>query len=245
MADSAARRIARLGSHLRASAAPGSAAGSHASSARPKPNVRPGDDGVSAVETSFFVQDHFTPVSEEAVVPIDLQRDCIEGNVPRDLVGRFMRIGGNPQFEFEGKPYHPFDGDGMIHSVTLAPDGSATYQNRWVRTKVFEKEKERGFSFSFMGEAGAISQTGNLSFTQHIDPADVAGEVGRANTAMVWHEPTQRVLALFEGDVPYAVDLRTLETFERVRKIGDQRLKYTTFTAHPKVHPLPTRPPHP
>ena len=39
--------------------------------------------------------------------------------------------------------YHPFDGDGMIHTIRLQ-NGKATYRNRFVRTAGFEAEQQAG-----------------------------------------------------------------------------------------------------
>ena len=88
-------------------------------------NERPGDDEVDPVETSFFVKGPFTPRSDEAVQSIDLHRACLEGAVPAELRGRFLRIGPNPHFDFRHKPYHVFDGDGMVHSVTFDGGGES------------------------------------------------------------------------------------------------------------------------
>ena len=42
--------------------------------------------------------------------PIAIAVACIEGALPAGLVGTFLRIGPNPAFDFEDKPYHVFDG---------------------------------------------------------------------------------------------------------------------------------------
>jgi carotenoid cleavage dioxygenase-like enzyme len=39
--------------------------------------------------------------------------------------------------------YHPFDGDGMLHSVRFS-GGKASYRNRFVRTRGFEEEQKAG-----------------------------------------------------------------------------------------------------
>ena len=86
---------------------------------------------------------------------------------------------------------------------------------------MFNKEAERGFSFSIIAEATSMFTTGNTSWMvrlcfkspqncaccqvvtalcqQYAMDRDVA-EIGRANTAMVWHN--NRLLALFEQDQP-------------------------------------------
>src|SRR5690348_13272867 len=79
--------------------------------------------------TNPLLLGNYAPVHEE------LTAAAIEvrGALPRDLSGRFRRIGPNPYAVPEG-PYHWFIGDGMVHGVELR-DGRATwYRNRWVRT---------------------------------------------------------------------------------------------------------------
>ena len=105
-----AHRIGKLAAHL--SPAPASA-----SAASPLVNKRPGDEAANPVPTSFFVKGAFRPVTKELSTDLSLSSCCIEGKVPVGLRGTFFRIGPNPRFDFENKPYHVFDGDGMIHKV--------------------------------------------------------------------------------------------------------------------------------
>ena len=46
------------------------------------------------------------------------------GELPAGLRGMFLRNGPNPMFEPKGR-YHIFDGDGMLHGVTLDGEGGA------------------------------------------------------------------------------------------------------------------------
>lgn len=64
----------------------------------------------------------------------------VVGEIPRDLNGVYLRNTENPVFE-PIKRYHPFDGDGMIHSISFEA-GDARYANRFVRTKAFIAEQE-------------------------------------------------------------------------------------------------------
>jgi carotenoid cleavage dioxygenase-like enzyme len=66
------------------------------------------------------------------------------GEIPQDLDGIYVRNTENQVHEPIGR-YHPFDGDGMIHTMSLV-DGKAEYRNRFVRTKAFEAEQEAGHS---------------------------------------------------------------------------------------------------
>lgn len=69
--------------------------------------------------------------------------DVIFGEVPRDLDGVYLRNTENPVFEAVEGRYHPFDGDGMLHSVHFH-EGRADYRNRFVRTRGLAAELEAG-----------------------------------------------------------------------------------------------------
>ena len=64
----------------------------------------------------------------------------VEGEVPNDLDGVYLRNTENPLHPAL-KAYHPFDGDGMVHIVGFR-DGKAFYRNRFVRTDGFLAENE-------------------------------------------------------------------------------------------------------
>ncbi len=67
---------------------------------------------------------------------------AVEGEIPRDLDGVYLRNTENPLHPAL-KTYHPFDGDGMLHIVGFR-DGKAFYRNRFVRTDGFQAENEAG-----------------------------------------------------------------------------------------------------
>ena len=66
------------------------------------------------------------------------------GAIPCDIDGVYVRNTENQVHEAIGR-YHPFDGDGMIHAISIV-DGKAEYRNRFVRTKGFEAEQVAGKS---------------------------------------------------------------------------------------------------
>jgi len=70
------------------------------------------------------------------------QLDEVVGEIPRDLHGVYVRNGPNPRHAARGR-YHWFDGDGMVHAISLE-DGRATYRSRFVRTRGFEAEEAAG-----------------------------------------------------------------------------------------------------
>jgi carotenoid cleavage dioxygenase len=76
------------------------------------------------------------PIFKEAVLT-DLP---VEGEIPEDLNGVYLRNGPNPRFEPKGM-HHYFDGDGMLHAGEFR-NGRFTYRNKWVRTEGWKKNDE-------------------------------------------------------------------------------------------------------
>jgi len=72
----------------------------------------------------------------------DAENMEVIGTIPDDIDGVYVRNTENPVQEPLGN-YHPFDGDGMIHTMSFR-DGKAVYRNRFVRTKGFNAEQEAG-----------------------------------------------------------------------------------------------------
>ncbi|HEY4239194.1 MAG TPA: carotenoid oxygenase family protein [Kofleriaceae bacterium] len=68
--------------------------------------------------------------------------DVIEGAIPAGLEGIYLRNTENPVLPAIGR-YHPFDGDGMLHSIRFR-GGRASYRNRFVRTAGLAAELAAG-----------------------------------------------------------------------------------------------------
>ena len=88
-----------------------------------------------------YLSGAWTPLDEEVDVE-DL--DVVAGAIPRDIDGIYLRNTQNQIHQPRGR-FHPFDGDGMIHQISLQ-NGKASYRNRWVRTHGFAAEQEAGRS---------------------------------------------------------------------------------------------------
>ena len=173
----------------------------------------------------------FAPyLHEDETTPLE-----VRGEIPRELHGTLYRNGPNPQFPPRaGMDYHWFDGDGMIHAISLA-NGQARYRNRWVRTRRFELERAAGRSL-FGGvtsmdrcepEAMRALASRGLSPYERIELG-----VDAANTNVIWH--AQRLFALLEVSKPTELDPRTLETLGACDFDG----RYAGgMTAHPKTDP--------
>ena len=143
----------------------------------------------------------------------------VEGEIPRELHGTLYRNGPNPQFAPRGK-YHWFDGDGMIHALTIG-DGKAHYRNRWVRTQGFQMEREAGESFF-----------GGLANFANSDPRAEGIFPNAANTNIIGHGG--KLLALWEAGPPHELDPHTLETIGPYDFDGQL---LGPMTAHPKIDP--------
>ena len=70
--------------------------------------------------------------------------EVVEGAIPEDLDGLYVRNTENPLHESIER-YHPFDGDAMVHAIRFE-GGRASYRNRFVRTEGFLAEQEAGRS---------------------------------------------------------------------------------------------------
>ena len=123
-----------------------------------------------------YLQGNNAPVHEE----IDVANLPVDGELPHDLEGIYMRNGPNPAFDPISYTY-PFDGDGMIHAVYF-DKGRARYRNRWVKTKGLKAEQRAGRALygglfnpvpidpSLVGpdgDPGPIKNVANTSVIQH------------------------------------------------------------------------------
>jgi carotenoid cleavage dioxygenase-like enzyme len=64
------------------------------------------------------------------------------GEIPADLNGIYLRNTENPVHDSLGR-YHPFDGDGMLHSICF-DNGRCEYRNRFIRTDGLAAENTAG-----------------------------------------------------------------------------------------------------
>ncbi|MDH7972444.1 carotenoid oxygenase family protein [Sphingomonas sp. AR_OL41] len=88
-----------------------------------------------------YLNGAWTPLHEEVTAT---ELAVIEGKIPDDIDGIYLRNTENQLHQPLGR-YHPFDGDGMIHQIDFR-GGTASYRNRWVRTRCFQAEQEAGES---------------------------------------------------------------------------------------------------
>ena len=76
------------------------------------------------------------PMTEE----LTLTDISVEGIIPPELDGRYVRIGPNPA-DPDPRSYHFFTGDGMLHGIRIAGGKAHWYRNRWIRSKAVAKAR--------------------------------------------------------------------------------------------------------
>ena len=178
--------------------------------------------GVDQVKVTLEPNDHpyrngaWTPVFEE----LDTDELEIIGTIPADIDGLYVCNTENPVHDSIGR-YHPFDGDGMIHTIRLQ-NGKATYRNRFVRTDGFEAEQDEGGPL-WVGIMGKPSESKRPGWGAHGSVKD------SSSTDVVVHAGA--ILSTFyqcgEG---YRLDPATLETLGTADWVPEDGI-----SAHPKV----------
>lgn len=201
------------------------------------PALRPSVDPRHVLSANFAPVDELPPTR----CPV------VRGAIPRCLAGgAYIRNGPNPQHLPRG-PHHLFDGDGMLHSLLLPPEGSSGSSDpvlcsRYVQTYKYLLEREAGepvmpnvFS-GFHGLAGMArgAVTAARVLTGQMNPVE---GVGLANTSLAVFGG--RLYALGESDLPYAVrvDPATGDVTTLGRCDFGGRLSMG-MTAHPKKDPI-------
>ncbi|WP_422345544.1 carotenoid oxygenase family protein [Parasphingorhabdus sp.] len=70
------------------------------------------------------------PMTEE----VTLANLKVDGEIPAQLDGRYLRIGPNPVTAPDEASYHWFVGDGMAHGIRIIGGKADWYRNRWIRS---------------------------------------------------------------------------------------------------------------
>jgi 8'-apo-carotenoid 13,14-cleaving dioxygenase len=83
---------------------------------------------MGATVQNRYLQGPYGPVSHE-VTAFDLP---VEGEIPAELEGRYLRNGPNPLTPPDPTSHHWFIGDGMVHGIRLRDGRAEWYRNRWV-----------------------------------------------------------------------------------------------------------------
>ncbi len=77
-----------------------------------------------------FLSGLYAPIPDE----LTLRNLPVQGRLPPELNGRYVRIGPNPITPPQAAVHHWFVGDGMVHGLRLHGGQALWYANRWVRS---------------------------------------------------------------------------------------------------------------
>ena len=128
-----------------------------------------------AETTPSHLRGNGRPVTEELTLA-DLK---VNGKIPEELNGRYVRTGPNP---ITGTSTHPFLGDGMLHGMRLRDGKAEWYRNRYVQTPFITDPSVDVLDLSVMMDMKS----------------------SKANTHVMGH--AGKILVLEEGHFPYVVD---------------------------------------
>lgn len=185
-----------------------------------QPAMRPDPARPGPVSPGVHLTGPYTPVTAE----VDVTNLQVDGELPADLDGAYVRNGPNPRFSPIGSFLYPLDGDGMLHRVVLS-GGRARYTNRFVRTPMVVEEEAAGHAI-WPGIA-----TPWRPDAEEVGPM-LAGTMRQLPDVNVVRHGG-RLLALAECDQPYRMgpQLETLgqESFGGQLPAG--------ICAHPKIDP--------
>lgn len=118
-----------------------------------------------------FLSGVHTPMREE----LTLESLEVEGTIPEELDGRYIRIGPNPAAAPNPGAYHWFTGDGMVHGVRLKGGRALWYRNRWIRSRAVSRA--RGLPDA-PGPRNALSDTVNTNVIAHAGASWALVEAG-------------------------------------------------------------------
>nr|XP_019013550.1 uncharacterized protein I206_01620 [Kwoniella pini CBS 10737]OCF52331.1 hypothetical protein I206_01620 [Kwoniella pini CBS 10737] len=210
-----------------------------------------------------FLKGNFAPVTEEY---ISHPCEIVQGEIPVEVLGgQYIRNGGNPVYPPEqGRHYHWFDGDGMLHGVHFGDE--PRYTNRHLATPLLSMTLLLLRS-PLPSIALLISPLSSLHriITAIIQAFLIAvrarmGVLSVANTSVIWwgrEPPDQRLLATCESGPPLEVRLPELQTvgwdrlndqgeslsdrrgrWEWWKRFGLSRVQEDWMTAHPRIDPI-------
>ncbi|VXD25293.1 Carotenoid oxygenase [Planktothrix serta PCC 8927] len=171
------------------------------------------------ISQTTWGQQFATPATEFPPTPLPV----LSGKLPLGLKGSLYRNGPGRLERGGLRVGHWFDGDGAILAVHFTDEG-ATGVYRYVKTAGYQQEEQAN---RLMYGGYGMTSPGNLweRFTKPLKNA--------ANTSVL--ALPDKLLALWEGAQPHALDLQTLETWglDNLSKLTDN----TPYSAHPKIDP--------
>ena len=152
--------------------------------------------------------------------------EVVEGEIPKDLEGIYLRNTENPLYDAITGRYHPFDGDGMLHAIVFH-GGKADYRNRFVRTAGLLAELEaKKPLFAGILESPDLSERDGWGARTKMKDASSTDVIVHGGVALT---------TFYQCGDAYRLDPRTLEPRGVAPLHHPSFPKGATMSAHPKV----------